>query len=369
MNKKIVISAVNLRTGGTLSILRDCLGFLDRWAPGAGYDVYALVHDHRLFDFANINYIDMPEAVTSWRRRLKIEYREMLEVSRRLAPVELWFSLHDTTPNVEAHRRAVYCHNPFPFYYWRMRDLLLQPKIVAFSLTSKYIYQHNIHKNDYVVVQQQWLREAFVEMFGLDRQKIIVSPPEHAHSVVTVSQTEAKSGPYTFLYASRADSHKNFELACQAAEMLEKTIGPDQFRMQLTISGDENRYARWLKKRWGHLKSLEWLGFLPKDQLEAVYAKADCLVFPSRTETWGLPISEFKKYGKPMLLPDLPYAYETAQGADKVAFFISTNAKTLEALMRRVVYGHPFLFEPVEKIPLEAPYAEEWHTLFHILLS
>ena len=48
--KQIVISAVNLRKGGTLTILRQCLAFLSEWAPGAGYEVVALVHRQELAD-------------------------------------------------------------------------------------------------------------------------------------------------------------------------------------------------------------------------------------------------------------------------------------------------------------------------------
>ena len=50
------------------------------------------------------------------------------------------------------------------------------------------------------------------------------------------------------------------------------------------------------------------------------YNKIDCLIFPSKLETWGLPISEFMAFDKPMLIADLPYAHETAAGAKYVAF-------------------------------------------------
>ena len=43
--KTIVVSAVNLRKGGTLTILRDCLGYLSSLARGGGYRVVALVGD------------------------------------------------------------------------------------------------------------------------------------------------------------------------------------------------------------------------------------------------------------------------------------------------------------------------------------
>ena len=52
--KQIVISAVNLRKGGTLTILRQCLAFLSEWAPVHGYQVTALVHKRELADYPYI---------------------------------------------------------------------------------------------------------------------------------------------------------------------------------------------------------------------------------------------------------------------------------------------------------------------------
>lgn len=51
-----------------------------------------------------------------------------------------------------------------------------------------------------------------------------------------------------------------------------------------------------------------------------LYNTSDCLIFPSKLETWGLPISEMKFFGKPILIADELYAKETVGGYDKVQF-------------------------------------------------
>ena len=107
--KQIVISAVNLRKGGTLTILRQCLAFLSEWAPAHGYRVTALVHRRELADYPNIQYIELPWAIDGWGKRLWCEYVTMGQISRELGSIDLWLSLHDTTPRVQAHRQAVYC--------------------------------------------------------------------------------------------------------------------------------------------------------------------------------------------------------------------------------------------------------------------
>ncbi|MCS3171678.1 glycosyltransferase [Bacteroides thetaiotaomicron] len=101
---------------------------------------------------------------------------------------------------------------------------------------------------------------------------------------------------------------------------MEQELGKGRFKVVLTISGQENKYAQWLYKKFGSVSSIEFAGFMSREKLFGYYHAVDCLVFPSKVETWGLPVSEFMATGKPMLLADLPYAHETAAGSMQTAF-------------------------------------------------
>lgn len=138
--RTIVVSAVNIRKGGTLTILRGCLEYLSS-LPCEEYRVVALVHKRSLADFRNIEYIEIPTTVKSWFRRLWCEYVTMYGISKKLQPVDLWLSLHDTTPRVVAKRQAVYCQTSFPFLKVKIEDLRFDPKIVLFSLFTRFAYQ------------------------------------------------------------------------------------------------------------------------------------------------------------------------------------------------------------------------------------
>lgn len=367
--KTIVISAVNLRKGGTLTILRNCLEYLSGLAQSGNYRIVALVHKKELADYPGIEYIELSWTLKSWFLRLWCEYVTMYGISKRLSPVYLWLSLHDTTPNVKAERRAVYCHNPFPFYPWKCKELLLNYRIVCFAWFSKYIYWINIHKNYRVLVQQQWIREEFRRMFHLPKEEIIVTLPTPVTSMPCIDKTNRQSTVYVFLYPSYGDIHKNFETLCRAANLLEKEIGKGRFKVTLTISGQENKYARWLYAQWGKVGSLDFAGFMTRRQLYETYAQADCLVFPSRVETWGLPISEYASFGKPMLLADLPYAHETAAGSKQTAYFPPTDAEALKEKMKRLVAGDTSFLSAVPQKTPQAPMASSWKELFDLLLS
>lgn len=75
---------------------------------------------------------------------------------------------------------------------------------------------------------------------------------------------------------------------------------------------------------------IKFIGFKSKDKLFSIYEnETDCILFPSRLETWGLPLSEAKKFGLPIIAADLPYAKETVDKYKWVKYFDPLNAEQL----------------------------------------
>ena len=85
------------------------------------------------------------------------------------------------------------------------------------------------------------------------------------------------------------------------------------------------------------------------------------MIFPSKLETWGLPISEYKETQKPMLLADLPYAHETVGTYDKVAFFNPYKAEDLADKMVKIIDGTLELEQTIEQ--KKEPYCSSWKEL------
>ena len=370
--KTIVVSAVNLKVGGTLTILRNCLQHLSILAETGDYRIVALVYKKELAFFPNITYIEMQWPKKYWINRLWCEYITMRKISANLSPVYLWMSLHDTTPSVRAEKRVVYCHNSFSYYKWKKQDLIFAPKIVLFALFTNLIYRTNIHKNSYIVVQQEGMKKGFMKSFGIQADTIIIAPPSLSGEKMKEFTPEVSSGlrDYVFIFAATPDSHKNFECICQAAKIVKEQLGIDAFKVYITIKGDENRYAKWLFRKWGNGKTnVEFIGYLDRQSLYAYYNQSNCLIFPSKVETWGLPITEFAAFDKPMLLSDLPYTRETASGCNKVAFFNPDDPYELAGQMGKLMQGDASFLADLEKKNLPLPVARSWQELFNILLA
>ena len=365
--RTIVVSGINLFTGGTLKVMQECILALSFFA-GDRYEVVALVHNEKQHvSYPNVRYISFPKSRQSYLYRLYYEYIGFKKLSKQLKPF-VWLSMHDTTPNVTAEKRMVYCHNPFPFYKAGCRDLLLQRNIFFFSIFSKYMYRINIKKNDYVIVQQEWMREMFRKMFGINN--VVVSLPvfsQLAKEKIKTGCSDTKNKKITFFYPATPMTHKNFELVCEAAALLEKDSSMD-FTVLLTTDGTENKYAKWLYKNYQLVKSIRFIGFVGREDMISYYRNCDCILFPSKAETWGLPITEAKEHEKPVLVSDLPYAKETVGKYNKVKFFNPENAKQLASEMKDFIQG-TIVYDESKDIVYNEPFMQDWDGLISFLFA
>jgi glycosyltransferase involved in cell wall biosynthesis len=265
------------------------------------------------------------------------------------------------TPCVSATRQAVYCHNPSPFYRIGLREALQEPKFFLFNQFYTLLYRILIHRNHSVIVQQDWLRDEFTRRMG--KLPLVVAYPSLLDDIKASDPTP---GPiFVFIYPALPRVFKNIETLCKAAQILitREVIG---FEVRLTLDGTENRYARWLLRKFGTTKQIKFIGRQTKSKMADQYREASAVVFSSKLETWGLPITEGKALKRPLLVADLPYAKVTVGNYDLVSFFPAESAEALADLMQSMVEktwqptgNH--LADPV------APFAPDWASLWGIL--
>ncbi|GHS88637.1 hypothetical protein FACS1894201_10100 [Bacteroidia bacterium] len=354
--------------GGLLTILRMCLSELSNSDISKHYRIIALVANKKLACYPNIMYLEFPKSKRRWVYRLFYEYIFFNRLSKRLKPV-LWLSLHDMTPRVNTPVRATYMHNATPFFEWTKQDWRYAKSYVLFALFYKYLYRINIHRNTYLIVQQNWLRDRFAKLFHFDKKKIIVARP--ASKSVDNADKHCVSNDQRvpmFFYPSLPHPFKNFETVCEACEIL-KHKNDLKFQMCFTFDGSENRYAQWIVNAYQDNPNIRFLGLLDTETLKKRYQQSTCLIFASTLETWGLPISEYIGYEKPMILSDLMFAYETAQGSQVTTFFEPKNSQALAIKMQDILEKKITEFHPIPITQIENPVVKTFADLINKLLA
>lgn len=367
-HKKIVISGINLFEGGALSIYKDFLNSLQENGILKDNDVTIFVHKLQLFseykDFIEI--IELPKSRKNYVFRLYYEWLYFKKYSEERR-IDYWISLHDITPRVTAKHLFTYCHNSAPFYKPGRLDWRYSKRVCLFSLFYKYLYGINISKNEGIIVQQEWMRKEFEKKYHVNN--VIVARPKLNQSIESSDMDKKYSlckekKTYTFIYASLPRTFKNFEIICEACKLIDDNIN---FKVIITIDGSENAYSKYLKEKYKHLKRIKWIGIQTREKLFQLYKESDCMIFPSKLETWGLPISEYKRTGKPLILADLPYAHETVGDYEKTVFFDPDNSYALMRYMKSACEGKENCFVEHREKRIKCPFANNWYELNQLL--
>jgi len=326
--QKIVISGINMVEGGIYTILHNALQELSKYSKEVPLEIIAFVPKKSGLEFPNIQLIEIPKSKKSWWFRLYYEYFYFYKISKKLKP-DIWFSLHDTTPRVVAKKRFVYCHHPTTFYKPTWNDWKFDYKIGLFSLLYDWVFKINIKKNHTVFVQQHWIKEIFEKRFGIDN--IQVTQPDFVE-LTTPIQSIFEVGKVHFLYPSFPRSFKNFEVIFEAIQLLDSKI-KEQCQFHFTLEKNKSKYGDYLLDKYGKMERCFFYPYRNYTEMHSLYYSMDCLLFPSKIETWGLPISEAKQFNKPLLLANEPYAKETCGTYEKVSFFNVNDAEKLAQLI------------------------------------
>ena len=334
MDKLIVLSGVNMVEGGILTVYRTMIATFSRFS---GVKLICLVHDTALFEeftnLPNVEFHEYKEIKTSWFKRLKFEFLTSYRLSQEIKP-DAWICLHDMSARVATPTQFVYCHNPSPFYQSSAVDLKYDRTFYLFTKFYRFLYGINIKANRYVIVQQQWIARYFKKTYGVNNMMVARPVAEMNKQDNVTRETTHHAGIKTLLYPAFPRTFKNFSVLVEAMDRLKQHQPSVYERIEILLTFDKGmtRFGDFIieecEKR--QLNNIRFIGLQSKQRLDEMYRHdTDALIFPSKLETWGLPLSEAKAFNVPILSADLPYAHETIGDYDKVAFFEPDNATQL----------------------------------------
>lgn len=196
-------------------------------------------------------------------------------------------------PQRSRARQTVFVHTP---HLLARQQGISRGQRVKFAV-MRWIFSRNLRHASALIVQSDVMRDMLVRRYpaAAGRISVVQQPPPEwllEHRPAPLRERPAR---LRLFYPAAGYPHKNHGLIRSIAQL----SGADDVieRIEVTLPGDA-----------GETPLLVPVGRLGAEGMRRAYDAADALLFPSFSESYGLPLIEAMWLGLPIVCADLPYA-------------------------------------------------------------
>jgi glycosyltransferase involved in cell wall biosynthesis len=234
----------------------------------------------------------------------------LVSVAARQARVELLHSMANFAPAWGPFRRIVTIHD---LQYQAVPDLMPWPvRKTTHGMVS--MAAHRAHR---IVAVSAAGKEEIVAGLGIPRERIDVvpngvRPPPSTPSTAGARERYRLGERRVALSVATNLPHKNLPALIEALASIDPANRP---LLVIAGHGTDDQPLRTQATAAGVAEDVRLLGGLSTDELDALYAVADCLVLPTLHEGFGLPVVEAMARSLPVACSDIPALREVAGDA------------------------------------------------------
>jgi len=337
----IVVFDVPASESGALAILNDFFDYVLR-VDNSGYHWVFVVStdslDQKLAASGNrrVSVVRCPQAKEGWVRRLFFEVFEAPKLVRKYHADRI-LSLQNLAILRTKIPQIIYLHQSLPYVNQRFSYFRAEERFLAiYADVLRLLIGASLRIARAIIVQTTWFAEAILDKHRIEAKKISIIPPS-ASFRAPVESKELDRG--LFFYPTTPFVYKNIDLIIDAVEhLVGNGLNP---RVVVTITGFENRYsARLLRRIISHKlqSNLLFIGRVSREEVLSYYSQAT-LLFPSRLESFGLPLLEARLCGSLVLASRTPFALEILAGYSSAHFYGGDDSGSLADLMSAVLTG------------------------------
>jgi alpha-1,3-rhamnosyl/mannosyltransferase len=171
------------------------------------------------------------------------------------------------------------------------------PQLMGYgdSLALRKLVPPSVRRADRVLTVSEWSRADIVDCYGLDPEQVVVTggglDPAFTHT-----GGRPQRPPYV-LFVGALQPRKGPVVALEALAQLSDDL-------QLVMVGPVKRGLSEVQAAIHRLRltsRVDMVGYVSKEDLAGLYRGAECMVFPSHYEGFGLPVLEAMGSGTPVV--------------------------------------------------------------------
>ncbi|MCU7730404.1 glycosyltransferase family 4 protein [Actinoplanes sp. KI2] len=254
-------------------------------------------------------------------------------------------------------------------------SFVLHPEHVA-ARNRRYLTRYvpqTIEKSQHIVTISENSKREIVEYYGTDPAKISIVSPAIDHSVFyprPASEIGAVAGKYHIakpyiLYTGTLEPRKNIRSILDAYAKLPEHV---RASYSLVLAGGKGWLDESIQNRLDELQHLDIIttGYVPDEDLPALYSGASVFVYPSLYEGYGMPPLEAMACDTPVIVANNSSLPEVVGDAG-----LLVDAHDVDSLAQHMekVLGDPALADELRRRGLVRAKASNWEESARRLLA
>lgn len=311
---RIVVVDFAASEGGALSILKDFANYVK--FNGQSHEWIFLLSDYHIEEQKNIK---VKIIKNSKIRRIFFDDFIGAKIVKNLDPNVILNFQNTYIKGVETSQ-VIYLHQAIPFQNEIKFSFLKRKEFkyaVIQNLLGKRIVE-SIKRANGVIVQTEWMKEAVLNMTNVLSDHIYVLPPH-----IDIDEYKKNlSNPVNnlFFYPTGDEIYKNLEIIEEASNLINNL----EFKVEVTIDRNlNNRY-------------IDSVGQITREEVYNMYQKS-ILLFPSKIETFGMPLAEAREFNCIILASDTEFSREILEDYNNAYFFDPNDSHQLSTLMEKCI--------------------------------
>lgn len=295
MNRTLHVNASNIHSGGGKVLLVDLIGAIKNSDEGVDANIYV---DERMDIDAHLlgENLKIEKVKRTIFERIKVDFKIKKNISKN--DITLHFGNIPPILNFSNYNSFLYLQNRLLIdkIKGEPRGAKLKIRILFEKLILKYC-SRNVSK---ILVQTKTMKRIACN-FGLSERKLVLAPFRHGIKNEKLS-TRGTNKFKSFVYIASPESYKNHKnLLLAWVSLFQENIQP---KLTLNIKRSE---ALRLVPEARVLENIEYKEIEDRESVFNLYKNSDALIYPSKIESFGLPLLEARDEGLDIIASEKDY--------------------------------------------------------------